>query len=111
MDSRGETGNGVGEAAELPQERAVYVARTLGARFLLLGEADSVPPRLSLSARLVCVRDGSVAYRASVDGPADSLTEAPQLRAAAGQQLEQGSTSDRGRRRRLRHNPQRGRHR
>jgi hypothetical protein len=42
MDSRGETGNGVGEAAELPQERAVYVARTLGARFLLLGEAVSV---------------------------------------------------------------------
>jgi hypothetical protein len=39
----------------------------------LLAEVVSVPPRLSLSARLVSVRDGSVAYRASVDGPADSL--------------------------------------
>jgi TolB-like protein len=64
---------GAGEAADLPQERAVDVARTPGARFLMLGEVVSVPPRLSLSARLVNVRDGSVAYRAPVDGPADSL--------------------------------------
>lgn len=59
--------------ADLPLDGAIAVARGLGARQLLLGEVVSVPPRLTLSARLINTRDGSVAYRAAVDGPADSL--------------------------------------
>jgi tetratricopeptide (TPR) repeat protein len=61
------------DTVDLSQEDAVALARSLGAGQLLLGEVVSAPPRLVLTARLVDVRDGSTAYRASVEGAADSL--------------------------------------
>jgi tetratricopeptide (TPR) repeat protein len=64
---------GGSDSGGLATDAALALGASLGAPRILLGEVVSLPPRLVLSARLLEVRDGSVAYRASVEGPADSL--------------------------------------
>jgi tetratricopeptide (TPR) repeat protein len=61
------------EEDELPPERALQVARDVGAGQLLLGGAVGTPTALTLNAVLYDAAEGEVRTRVSRAGPADSL--------------------------------------
>jgi DNA-binding SARP family transcriptional activator len=64
-----------GEPVDLPPDRAVAVARGLGAGRVLLGSVVGTPERLSLYAALHDATDSAVRPRLTVQGPLDSLPE------------------------------------
>jgi DNA-binding SARP family transcriptional activator len=63
-----------GGADDLSRDDALRVALRIGAGGVLAGEVVGTPDRLVLSATILSVADGNVQARASVEGPADSLT-------------------------------------
>lgn len=65
---------GLSEAAEVPLADALAASRQLGAGQLLVGGIVGTPARVVVSASLMTVPDGGVRARATVEGPADSLT-------------------------------------
>jgi tetratricopeptide (TPR) repeat protein len=86
---------GGSEAEDLPLERSLAVAQSLGARHLLLGEVVSTPPRLFLTASLLEVPGGRLIHRANVEGSADSLTAIVDRLAARFLLLQAGETAHR----------------
>ncbi|HUQ83269.1 MAG TPA: serine/threonine-protein kinase [Gemmatimonadaceae bacterium] len=64
---------GGSEAAELPREGALALARRLGAGRLLLGDVVGTPNRIVLTASLLGSASGDSLVKLSVEGPPDSL--------------------------------------
>ncbi|MDF1503502.1 BTAD domain-containing putative transcriptional regulator, partial [Roseisolibacter sp. H3M3-2] len=65
---------GVGRTMELPRDTVVALAGRLGAERVVLGSVVGTPSRIVLSADVVGVAGGALLGRASVEGPADSLS-------------------------------------
>lgn len=61
------------ESSELPRDRALALARRLGAGRLLLGDVVGTPNRIVLTASLLGSAHGDSLVRLSVEGPPDSL--------------------------------------
>ena len=59
---------------DLPEEKALQVARHLGAGRLIEGSVVGAPPRLVLTASLVRVSGGRAPLSVSMEGPLDSLS-------------------------------------
>ena len=64
---------GGSDSAELPPERALALARRLGAGRLLLGDVVGTPTRIVITASLLGSAGGDSIARLSVEGPPDSL--------------------------------------